>query len=506
MVSKNIPVIIGAGQVSQKEAGPVIGGSPVDLMVEAVKTAAEDGGLSGRDLEKARLLITTSLFSDDGIVNPPGCVAEKLDLSDARFRVSGFGGIMPHAMLHAALKVITDSNAGMVILAGAEAQHTMQQAKNLQMFTGWNLSSQRSSLPPLAPLGLFDGACETEHIHGLSLPATSYPMFENALRRRYGRTIEEHNRKIGELMSRFSQVAAKNPYAWFQESYTPDEIVTVSDANRNTAFPYSKRMNAMLGVNQAAALIVTSEAQARQLGIDSSRWVYVHGYADAADHWNILEREGFGFSPAIEIVGRTALAQAGVTLADIDFFDLYSCFPVAVQVTRDMLGIAEDDPRPLTVTGGLPYFGGPGNNYVMHAMAQMVGILRRHPGKTGLVTGNSFYMTKHSAAVCGTTPPANHTAATADISFCQKTVDRRTKYEIDPQPSGRGTVETYTVIYDRNNLPARGVVIGRAENGKRFAAFTPNDSSLFSDMVSEDFCGIRGMVVSKDKVNIFTPE
>lgn len=484
----------------------MIDGSPVDLMAEAVVVAAQDGGLTRQCLQKADLLITTSLFSDDGIINPPGCVVDKLDLSDAQCMVSGFGGIMPHAMLHHAMKAVAENKAGLVLLTGAEAQHTMQQAKNSRTFTGWKVTSQRPCLAPLTSRGAFDGACETEHIHGLSLPATVYPMFENALRRRYGRTITEHTRKLGELMSRFSHVAANNPLAWFREPLTPEEIITVSDANRNTAFPYTKRMNAMLGVDQAAALIVTSEAQARKMGIDPAKWVYLHGYAEASDHWYILEREAYGFSPAIDIVGRTALAQAGVTIADIDFFDLYSCFPVAVQVTRDMLGIAENDNRPLTITGGLPYFGGPGNDYVMHSMAQMVELLRQHPGKTGLVTGNSFYMTKHSAAVCSTTPPKDNAAATADVSVCQKAVDLRPKHQIDPRPDGRGTVETYTVIYDRNNLPGKGVVIGKEENGKRFAAFTPPDPSLFSAMVTEDFCGTTGTVVSKDNVNTFTPD
>ena len=506
MASENIPVIIGAGQVTKKEADCVKGGSPVDLMAGAVMAAAQDSGLTRKLLEEADLLITTSLFSDDGIINPPGCVAGKLELSDARCMVSGFGGIMPHAMLHHAMKVVVENPDCLVILTGAEAQHTMQQAKNSNAFTGWNLSSGRHCLAPLTPLGAFDGACETEHFHGLSLPATAYPMFENALRKRYGRTIAEHTRKIGSLMSRFSCVAAQNPRAWFQKSFTPEEIVTVSEANRNTAFPYTKRMNAMLLINQAAALIVTSEANARNMGVDRSKWVYVHGYAEASDHWHILEREGYGFSPAIDIVGRTALSQAGVTLADIDFFDLYSCFPVAVQVTRDMLGIAEDDPRMLTVTGGLPYFGGPGNNYVMHSMAQMVEVLRRDPEKTGLVTGNSFYMTKHSAAVCAARPPENNAAATADISSCQKAVNLRPKHEIDPAPKGRATIETYTVTYGRDNLPARGIVIGKEENGKHFAAFTPSDPSLFSAMTSEDFCSIRGKVISKDKINIFTPD
>lgn len=506
MASENIPVIIGAGQVTKKEASGVIGGSPVDLMVEAVTVAAEDGGLTRQGLQKADLLVTTSLFSDDGIINPPGCVVDRLDLPDARCLVSGFGGIMPHAMLRHALKAVAENKARLVILTGAEAQYTMQQAKNSKTFAGWNLVSGHPCLPPLTPLGLFDGACETEHIHGLSLPATVYPMFENALRRRYGRTIADHACKLGELMSRFSCVAAQNSRAWFPESLTPKEITTVSDANRNTAFPYTKRMNAMLGVDQAAALIVTSEAQARKMGGDPSTWVYVHGYAEASDHWHILEREAYGFSPAIDIVGRTALTQAGVTLEDIDFFDLYSCFPVAVQVTRDMLGIAENDDRPLTVTGGLPYFGGPGNNYVMHSMAQMVEVLRQHPGKTGLVTGNSFYMTKHSAAVCSTRPPENNAAATADISLCQKAVDLRPKHKMDPRPSGRATVETYTVIYDRSNSPGKGVVIGKEENGKRFAAYTPPDQRLLSAMVGEDFCGVTGTVVSKDNVNTFTPD
>src|SRR5512138_423039 len=149
MASENITVIVGAGQVTKREASSVIGGSPVDLMAEAVRSAAQDGGLTRQCLQKADLLITTSLFSDDGITNPPGCVVDKLDLSDAHCMVSGFGGIMPHAMLHHAMKAITENKAGLVILTGAEAQHTMQQAKNSQTFTGWNVTSPHPSLAPL---------------------------------------------------------------------------------------------------------------------------------------------------------------------------------------------------------------------------------------------------------------------------------------------------------------------------------------------------------------------
>ena len=217
MTSENIPVIIGVGQVTRKEASSVQGGSPVDLMAGAVKVAAEDGGLTGQILAKADLLITTSLFSDDGIINPPGCVADKLNLDGARCMVSGFGGTAPHSMLHHAMKEIFENEAGMIILTGAEAQHTRQEAARNKTFNGWNLSSQRPCLAALSPVGLMDGACETEHIHGLSIPAYVYPMFENALRRRYGRTVDVHVQAIGRLMSRLSGAAAKNNQAWFQE-------------------------------------------------------------------------------------------------------------------------------------------------------------------------------------------------------------------------------------------------------------------------------------------------
>jgi len=506
MAFLHVPVIVGAGQVTRRQAVPVETGSPVGLMAESVRVAAEDAGLTAQALAKADLLVTTSLFSDDGIVNVAGCVADRIGLADARCRVSGFGGTVPHSMLHHAMDHIAQGRAELAVLTGAEAQYTRQQAVREKTFFGWGLSSDRDCLPPLSPVGPADGACETEHIHGLSIPAYVYPMFETALRKRYGRTIADHAKAMADLMHRFSQVAAENPYAWFQAAFSAQDIVSVSDDNRYIAFPYTKRMNAMLFVDQAAALIVTSEANADRMGIDTSKRVYLHGYAEAHDHWHVLEREAYGVSPAIEIVGRSALSQAKTTIDQIDFFDLYSCFPVAVQATRDMLGIAKDDSRPLTVTGGLPYFGGPGNNYVLHSMVQMAELLRRHPGKTGLVTGNSFYMTKHSAAVCSTHPPADNSAITADVHQCQQEVDRRPRNSIDPTPSGRPKVETYTVVYDRHNTPSKGIVIGKTEEGKRFAAYTPVDPDLLCAMVDQDFCDVSGRVVSADKVNTFTPE
>ena len=61
-------------------------------------------------------------------------------------------------------------------------------------------------------------------------------------------------------------------------------------------------------------------------------------------------------------VAQETFHMADCTISEIDAFDIYSCFPSAIQIACDEIGLDIDDPRNLTVTGGLPYFGGPGNN------------------------------------------------------------------------------------------------------------------------------------------------
>src|SRR4029077_8013857 len=204
---------------------------------------------------------------------------------------------------------------------------------------------------------------------------------------------------LGALCSRLSAVAAENPYAWFRAARAPDEIATPGPSNRMIGFPYPKLMNAIIEVDQAAAVLMTSVAEARALGIPRDRWVYLRGTGQAHDRWFVSERVDYTSSPAIREAGRQTLDSAGITIDRVDHLDLYSCFPAAVQIGRDMLGIAPDDPRPLTVTGGLPYFGGPGNNYSMHDIAETMARGRTRPGSIGLVTALGWYLTKHAVGI-----------------------------------------------------------------------------------------------------------
>ena len=117
-----------------------------------------------------------------------------------------------------------------------------------------------------------------------------------------------------------------------------------------------------------------------------------------------MERQDLAHSPAAAMAARRALELAGASLADIGAFDLYSCFPIAVFNICDELGLAPDDPRRLTLTGGLPFFGGAGNNYSMHAIAEIAARVRADPGSFGLVGANGGIMSKYSVGVYSATP------------------------------------------------------------------------------------------------------
>ena len=221
-----------------------------------------------------------------------------------------------------------------------------------------------------------------------------------------GEGVDEHQKKVSELYPRVSEVAAGIPMPGPGRAYNAEEIRTVTADNRMIGFPYPKLMNANdYSVDQGAALIMCSVAAARAANVPEERWLFPVSGADANDHWFLSNRSDFHSSPAIGAAGRAALALAGRSIDDVEFLDLYSCFPCAVQIAAAELGISIDDPRPLTVTGGLTFAGGPGNNYVTHSIAAMADKLRSRPGAVGLVTGLGWYVTKHSVGLWSTTPP-----------------------------------------------------------------------------------------------------
>jgi acetyl-CoA C-acetyltransferase len=287
-----------------------------------------------------------------------------------------------------------------------------------------------------------------------------------------------------ELWSRFSYVAAANPNAWIRTAMSAEEIRTPGPNNRMIGFPYPKYMNSNNDVDMAAALIMCSAEKATSLGIPRDRWVFLHSGADCHEHQYISERWTFNRTPAIELGGQTALQLAGVGIDDIAVVDLYSCFPSAVQLGAQSLGLSLD--AQLTRTGGLSFAGGPWNNYVMHAIATVMDDLRDQPGERGLVWANGGFATKHAFGVYSTEPPAagfRHDSPQDQIDAMPKR-----SLALPADAAGTATVEAYTVSHDRDGNPELAIAACLTADGGR-AWGTSTDHGVAAAMCDGEWVG-----------------
>ncbi len=499
MMDERTPILVGAGQVTQRDVDLSAAREPIDLMADAARAAIDDAG-AARLLVAVDMVAAVNVFSWD-YVNVPRLLAERLRIHPRHELYTTVGGNSPQMLVDAVAERIARGETDVALVGGAEAFNTLARARRAKRHLDWAVSSA----PPPPTLGdTRQGTSAQEVAHNLQMPVQIYPLFENALRARAGLGIAEHRARLGRLMSGLSAVAASNPHAWFRTPRTADEIATITPENRLIGFPYPKLMNAIIDVDQAVAVVMTSVGRARALGIPPSRWVYLRGCAEAHDHWFVSERVDYTSSPAIRATGRAALEMAAVAIADVRHLDVYSCFPSAVQIGRDMLGIAADDPRPLTVTGGLAYFGGPGNAYSLHAIATMVERLRADAGAVGLVTALGWYITKHAVGVYSTAPPETP---------WQRPVREAPQAAVDAQPgpplvaeaSGPARIETYTVMHGRDGAPMVGTVIGRTDDERRFVASLPMDAGVLASLETTEGVGRRGTVRTVDGVNHFDP-
>ena len=474
------------------------------MMQQTARACAVDAGIKPDALCEIDTLTVINTVGPSLMENPPAQLARRIGAQLATQYLTVTGGNTPQMLVNHFAEEIARGRASMVLLSGAEALDTLSKSAKTGQDLNWEKDWEDDTglgPPTLLSQGR-SGSNDTERAHGMVAPIVTYPLFENALRRHYGTTLQDHQLAIGKLFAPFTEIARHNPCAWFPTSRSADEIAQPTTENRYIGFPYTKYMNAIMQVNQSASLLLTSDVKARALGIDESRWVYLHGYCDINDIWNVSERINFHSSPALEAGLASVFEMANISVDEVNHFDVYSCFPAVVEVTRDTLSMAADDPRLLTVTGGLPYFGGAGNNYTMHAIATMMDRLRQSPGEYGLVTANGWYLTKHALGVYSTAPP-DHPFAIVDPAALSHPIEAMDHPAMDPQPSGKGTVETHTVMFGRDGQPEQGLVLGRLDSGRRFVAHTLNDTNLLEQMTREDPIGHTGWVTCGDSTHLF---
>ena len=223
------------------------------------------------------------------------------------------------------------------------------------------------------------------------------------------------------------------------------------------------------------------QVKAKALGIPQEKWIYPWAGSDAHDHYYLSNRDNFIPRPAIRLAGNRCLEMAGVEAQDLDMVDVYSCFPVAVQIASRELKL--DTTRPLTVTGGLTWAGGPLNNYVMHSIVRMAQLLRERQAKKGLITANGGYITKHAFGVYSSEPPSQ-AYQHADL---QNQVDQTFKRDVAIGHDGDGVVEGYSVVYGPQGME-KAFVATRLPDERR-AWGVCHDPDVLNSMTKEEFCG-----------------
>lgn len=469
------PVLIGVAQLEQRITDPGTGKEPLALMIDAVRAAAEDAGANGV------LDAATSVRVIRGIwpyQNPAAVVADAIGQPNAETVLTPYGGNYVQTTVNQSCLDIQAGKHDVIVITGAECGNSQAKARR----AGSDLDWQSAPGTPDRMLGEEKPMrSDAEKAAGINAPIQVYPLFEIALRHHLGESVQAHIERVSQLWAGFAKVAEGNPHAWIRTAPDAATIRTPSASNRAVSYPYPKLMNSNNNVDQGAALILCSESKAKALGVPREQWVYPHVGTDAHDHLYVSERQNLYSSPAIRLAGGRALELAGLQASDLDMVDVYSCFPVAVQVAARELGL--DQSKPLTVTGGLTFGGGPLNNYVMHSIARSAELLRAQPGSKGLVTANGGFLTKHAFGVYSTEPPAQPYQH-ADL---QEQVDALPKATLDMAYEGPAEVESYTVMYGPSDV-SQALVAARLPSGARAWASCEDRDTLIA-MTEQEFCG-----------------
>ena len=477
-IDQNFPILVGVGQVLNRIDELADAKEPLQMMMEAIELAEQDTQTTGFLDQVDSVRVIRGMWPYQ---NPAKYIAEKIGSPNAETVGTLIGGNQNQAVINETSLEILEGKRRLVLITGAENGNSSTKARKAGV-----------TLPSTETPGEYDrviGATQQPEHHalerekGIYRAIQVYPMYDNAIRYARGETMVEHIKRVSGLWSRFNDVAQRNPNAWVQHDMTPEEICTPSPSNRPISFPYTKFMNANMSVNMGAALIMTSVGYARKLSIPEERWVYPVAGVKGYDHHSASVRDEFYTSPGIRLVGQKLLDLAHMTVDDLDFVDLYSCFPSAVQVAAKEYGLSEA--RDLTVTGGLTFGGGPLNNYVMHSIARTVELIREKSDGKGLVTANGGNIYKHVHGIYSRERPSDPFTSES----VQEEINALPSRTCLPEFEGEATIEAYTVMYDGFEPNIAHVALRTGKDERTWV--NTADKATVRAMTEEEFCGRR---------------
>ncbi len=465
------PVVVGAGVAHQHVDEPAAALEAIELMALACERAAPPSLLAAAQT----ILVPrgTWRYSDPGRL-----LATRLG-ADAHTVIGEFG-ILQQTLVTRACAAIARGEIDIALVVGGEAKYRDLRARIAG--TRASETEQTGVIPDDVLVPTAEIIPQIEIAAGLTIPAAQYAVIETALRAARGQTVATHAQELAELWARFSNIAAANPDAWRREVIAPEFLSSPSAKNPMYAAPYTKWHCSQWNVDQASAFVICSAEAAERFGVARDTWVFPLAAVESNAMVPLSQRGELQRSPAVSAGGEQLTAMSGVDPRDADHLDLYSCFPSAVRVQAEELGLGSD--RPLTVTGGMTFAGGPLDNYNFQALAKMVEVLREQPGTTGLVTCVSGMITKHGMALWSTRPPDDGFRF-ADVSDATRA--RTSVLDLAPDHDGPARIDGYTVVHSRDGAPERAIVVATTADGRRCVASTA-DTDLAAAMVHEEWC------------------
>ena len=480
------PIIVGVGDVRDQFTGLESAEEPMHLILQAIHAAGRDTGLSPYASEhllgevNSIDVVRTWTWPYNDLAGP---LAKEIRATPShKVTTARNGGDQPAKLLDEAARRISLGQNRVAIVTGGEALASLSAHMAAKGSPPPHWTKTNEGLDRIFADEIKQNQDSLGGNHGISAPIQVYPLYENAMRAQREQTIPQNHAESTQMYAEFAKIASQNEYAWTygRPAESRDTIGTLSKKNRMICFPYPLLMNAFNTVNLAAACILTSTSYACELGIPQSRWIYVRSGAGTRDSTEFWRRPNFYSSPSISRSLDAALQAADMPASDIDAYDLYSCFPIVPKLACAHLGLSMTPPypKPISLLGGLTFFGGAGNNYSMHSITHMARYLREGRGKNGLVLANGGVVT-YQHAICLSAKPPSGTQRYPASNPLPDSLPILDDSAIERNPNGEAVVETYTVDFAKDGRPMLGHVVGRlTRNGRRFLANHGSDKTL----------------------------
>lgn len=464
-----MPVLVGVG-TSHDDA------EAVELMALAAEAAARDSGSSSLLGAVDRIAVPQGTWS---YPDPGRLLALRLGAAEA---LSCFGqlGVPQQTVVSEILRAISSGACDVGLVVGGEARARARRAEVSGAVAPE--TTQVGAVPDIVLDREDDFILGPELAAGLGQPARQYALIETALRVAEGQGVDDHRADLSSLWARFNEVARTNPDAAFPAPLSAHDLATPSATNRPMAFPYNKWHVTQWTVDQAAALVLCSVEAARAHHVPVDRWIFPLVGIDATHPVSLSRRRHLHRWPAMGVLGRAAAARLGHPLADLEYQEIYSCFPSAVRVQQRELGL-HPGATP-TLTGGMAFAGGPFNNFVYQSTAAMIPYLRAAPAARGLVTTVCGLLTKPGLAVWSATPDG-HPPLLSDLAA--EAAAATPTVEVAGDHHGPATVVTATVTYNGQEPDTTFVVADVGPDRRCVAAGT--DPALAAAVLSGELIG-----------------